>query len=88
VQQDLPSSRVGEDFRLRRRLNNSREKYGLYFLAKRNVWDKSGGQNDVRCANEGGWHGQEVGPRHLCSFAPRGHSCSFLSLAAFFRVKN
>ena len=31
VQQDLPSPGVGEDFRLRRRLNKSREKYGLGF---------------------------------------------------------
>ena len=40
VQQDMPSPGVGEDFRLRRRLNKSREKYGLGFWAKRSVWNK------------------------------------------------
>ena len=35
VWQDLPSPRVGEDFRLRYRLNKSREKYGLGFWVKR-----------------------------------------------------
>jgi hypothetical protein len=35
VQQDLPSPGVREDFRVRRRFNKSREKYGLGFWAKR-----------------------------------------------------
>ena len=42
VQQDLPSPGVGEDFRFRRRLNKSREKYGLGFLAKRRRLLKGG----------------------------------------------
>ena len=42
VQQDLPSPGVGEDFRLRRRLNKSREKYGLGFWAKRRRLLKGG----------------------------------------------
>ena len=42
VRQDLPSPGVGEDFRLRRRLNKSREKYGLGFWAKRRRLYKGG----------------------------------------------
>ena len=34
VRQDLPSPGVGEDFRLRLRLNKSWEKYGLGFLGE------------------------------------------------------
>ncbi len=42
VRQDLPSPGVGEDFRLHRRLNKSREKYGLGFWAKRRRRYKGG----------------------------------------------
>lgn len=42
VRQDLPSPGVGEDFRLRRRLNKSREKYGFGFWTKRRRLLKGG----------------------------------------------
>ena len=41
-QQDLPSPGVGEDFRLRRRLDKSWEKYGVGFSAIRSLPYKGG----------------------------------------------
>jgi hypothetical protein len=42
VLQDLPSPGVGDDFRLRRYINKSREIWLRFFLAKRSFWNKRG----------------------------------------------
>ena len=44
VQQDLPSPRVGEDFRLHRCLDKSWEKYGVGFFVIRSLPFKGGPQ--------------------------------------------
>lgn len=81
VQQDLPSPRVGEDFRLRRRLNKSRKKYGLGFLAKRSVWDKSGAETMSEVRMSVGGAARKLG-RATCA---RLHLVALL--AYFFRSR-
>ena len=61
VQQDLPSPGVGEDFRLRRRLNKSREKYGLGFWAKRSFWNKRGPKATLEAQTSVGGAPSQVG---------------------------
>ena len=58
-QQDLPSPGVGEDFRLRRRLDKSWEKYGVGFFVIRSYQYKGGDETTLE------------GPKRLGG-APRG----------------
>ena len=69
VQQDLPSPGVGEDFRLRRRLNKSREKYGLGFWAKRRLCLKGGPEAMLEARMSLGGAPRHVGRATWCLLA-------------------
>ena len=81
VQQDLPSPGVGEDFRLRRRLNKSRKKYGLGFWAKRRLWYKRGPETMPEAQTSLGG-----APRHV-GRATWSRLVLVASLAYFFRSR-
>ena len=68
-QQDLPSPGVGEDFRLRRRLDKSWEKYGVPFFAIRSLPYKCGPQTMPEGVEAMGGAPQGVGRATWCLFA-------------------
>ena len=68
-QQDLPSPGVGEDLRLRRRLNKSREKYGLGFWVKWRRLLKGGPETMLEAQKSQGGAPRQVGHATWCLLA-------------------
>jgi hypothetical protein len=58
------------------------------FLGKIRWFAKELGKTGDRRLNVGGWRGQEVGPRHLCSFGPRASPGVLQKPMLFLPMKN
>jgi hypothetical protein len=94
VRHDLPSPRVGEDFRLFHRLNKAWKKYGLSFWVKQIRLYKRGPETRLEGKTSLGVVPSQ-GTRHLVSFHPRGplacffgsHSFSMWKLIMYFFLR-